>query len=591
MIGLGLVVALYAAVATAPAPAPQTDPVPTPSPAPAPDVTPAPAASPWTWSVNEEGVFRSWEDNADTANREDLMDGMNRLIGVVTRGGFETGAQLDIAFATPADRAVLTEDAVVPPPGATSSVFLADDADEGLEYAAVLEKKFLRWTGNFATVEVGDNYRAVGRGLALALVKNTELDIDTSLEGGAADLRFKGFELNGFTGWSNPQTISAAFSNHIRRDVRDLISGGRLSWSGPLELFVHGATYRFDKESPAQLILEGDVYYPKTASVGGGGFSLPDFGGGLGDLYVEGLSAVHDGEDLAGEDDRYDGWGGYAAANFYLGPVTLALEGKSYKNLELLNIRQNEGALVPYDYSTPPTLEKENLVNYQSTKAVNSNDVHGGKASVSFPLTRGFLGRVTWLRLDDLGHRIVEPSGNVIDENESINHGYVGVEKRGEGLFFQVTAGARNETRLEDPDVREVLVHADGDLLLPLYAGGSLELKALGYRQTEESARNGFKRTSDVTAFVASMRPLRWASVAVLVDTTTDERVTSGFGTRTGNLSDQAFGAVEISVEPTDNTVGRVFAGATQGGLKCSGGTCRVVPAFEGVRVEWLARF
>ena len=89
MIGLGLVAALYAAVATTPAP--QTDPVPTPTP------VDAPAALPWTWSVNEEGVFRSWEDNADTANREDLMDGMNRLIGVVTRGGFETGAQLDIA--------------------------------------------------------------------------------------------------------------------------------------------------------------------------------------------------------------------------------------------------------------------------------------------------------------------------------------------------------------------------------------------------------------------------------------------------------------------------------------------------------------
>lgn len=208
-----------------------------------------------------------------------------------------------------------------------------------------------------------------------------------------------------------------------------------------------------------------------------------------------------------------------------------------------------------------------------------------------FPLIRGFLGRVTWLRLDDLGHHAVEGSGNVVDENESINHGYVGLEKRGEGFFFQVTAGARNETRIAGSGEREVLIHADGDLLVPLYTGASLEMKALAYRQTEESARSDFERTSDVTAFVVSVRPFRWGSIAALLDTTTDDRVTSGFGTRKGNLSDQAFAAVEVSVEPTDNTVGRVFAGATQGGLKCSGGTCRVVPAFEGVRMEWLARF
>lgn len=598
MIRLALVAALFAASPAVSSANQSEDPAPeptaeaTPAPTSAPEPTPEPeepaTASPWTWSLNEEGVFRSWEDSAETLNREDRMDGMNRLIGVVTRGTFEVGAQLDIAFANPGDRAGLTVEALIPPPGWTTSLLLTDDTDDGLEYGVVLEKKFMRWSGGPATVELGDTYRALGRGLAIALVKNTELDIDTSLEGAVGELRLAAVEASAFAGWSNPQTISAAFSNQLRRDPRDLIMGGRLAWSGPVELFVHGARYRYDEEAPPQLLVEGDLFTLENGMVGGGGFSLPDFGSGLGDLYVEAVSVTLDGTGLEGA-GTHEGWGGYMASNFYLGSVTLTLEGKSYKNLELLNARQGDSAN-PYDYSTPPTLEKENVVNYNLAKAVNSNDVHGGKLSLSFPVWKGLLGRATYLRLDDLGHRS-EEFGGVVDENESIHHGYVGVEKRGEGYFFQVTGGARNETRLEDPDVREVLVHLDGDLLVPLYTGASLEMKGLGYRQTEKSARTGFERTNDVTSFVMSVRPLRWASIAFLVDTTTDERVTSGLGARPGNLSDQAFGAVELTVEPTDKTVARVFAGATQGGLKCSGGTCRVVPAFEGVRVEWLARF
>ena len=90
---------------------------------------------------------------------------------------------------------------------------------------------------------------------------------------------------------------------------------------------------------------------------------------------------------------------------------------------------------------------------------------------------------------------------------------------------------------------------------------------------------------------VGSVKPVRWASLAVLLDTTTDLRVLDGIGARPGNLSEYTFGGVELTVEPTTASSARLFAGATQGGLKCSGGTCRIVPAFEGLRLEWLARF
>lgn len=547
-------------------------------------------ASPWTWSLNEEGVARSWEDDEGTsARREDFADGMNRLYGVVTRGGVEAGLQIDIPFASPAHRAALTSPEMTPPPGATTGVLAYDEGSE-TEWAVVLEKKFLRWRTDRVTVEAGDAYRAVGRGLALSLVRNTELDIDTSLEGAVADATLGAFELSAWGGFSNPQTISTAFSNHTRRDSRDRIFGGRAAWAGPVTVFAHAGSFGFDAKVPGVLTVEGENVEARGAVLAGGGLTLPDFLSGLGDLHVEGLGLQVSAEDDAGERVEYDGWGAYAAANVYAGDVTVTLEGKSYRNLELLNVRAGEGAS-PYDYSTPPTLEKENIVDYNLAKAVNSVDVHGGKATVSVPVGGGFLGRVSYAHFEDLGHPAAESVGSA-DENEHIDHGMISIERRKESVFFQVTAGGREERRMKDPDVKEHLLHVDADLLLPLpWTRASIELKTLAYRQTETSGRSGFERTIDVTSSVGSIRPARWLSLAAIVDTTTDTRSTTGFGARQGNLSDYTFGAVEVTVEPTEQSAARVFVGATQGGLKCSGGTCRVVPAFEGVRVEWLARF
>jgi hypothetical protein len=35
----------------------------------------------------------------------------------------------------------------------------------------------------------------------------------------------------------------------------------------------------------------------------------------------------------------------------------------------------------------------------------------------------------------------------------------------------------------------------------------------------------------------------------------------------------------------------RVFGGRSKGGLKCSGGICRIFPDFEGVKLEATVRF
>ena len=570
----------------------------TPEPAPAP--APEPAAdtgSPWTWALHLEGVARSWEDNPLTqVQLENIVDGMQRFYGTAGRGAFEAGLQLDVAFAGPNDRAALVTPET-PPVGATSMVFfqteLDDDADSGdasaaaafaqdPAAAAVLEKKFLRWRGDAAFVEVGDTYRALGRGLLLALVKNTELDIDTSIEGANVEANFGAFEIGVWGGLSNPQTVSTAFPNHLARDARDTIYGGRMTARvGGVELFVHGNDLLVDPRVKAQSIFRGELLEVEKAEGAGGGFSVPDLAGKA-DVYVEAVGVDIHAKDGAGDAVRREGYAVYGVANAYVGGLTVTLEGKRYRLMELLNVRQSEGTASPYDYVTPPTLEKENVVNFNMAEAVNSNDIAGGRIAVSGNVGP-VLARVSYAQLEDQGH--LRPGFS--NGNERIHHLYGGVEKRASGWFVQGTVGTRYETRLAEPDKHDTMVHGDLDVLVPI---GSVpfEAKALAYRQLENSTTRDEEITIDAMSLTVSVRPVRWIALAGLLDTTTEERVV---GNAEGNLSRYTFGAAEITVEPTERSTMRLFVGATQGGLKCSGGTCRVIPAFEGVRLEWLARF
>ncbi len=601
---LAAAIGVASATATATATATDSDSpsVATPTPAATPAAA-APATPPsrWSFSLSEEGVLRSWQDDPSTRDNEQFLDGMNRLYLLGTRPHLELGLQGDVAVATPNDRAGLTGDRD-PPLGWTSSAWIPSDVS-----VLVLEKKFARARFDAVSVEVGDAYRALGRGLALSLVKNTELDIDTSIEGLSADVTAGPFSIAAWAGYSNPQTITTGFRNRIRRDPRDLLGGARVAaTAGPVELAAHASLLRIDPLAPGRTLVRGELLDLERADVVGGSISAPDLAGKA-DLYLEGNAALYSGQVEEAAADR-SGHGFYGALTGYLGGLTLQLEGKRYSNLEVLNVRQSETAVSPYDYSTPPTLEKENVVTRNVSEAVNSNDVTGGRLAASMAVGGG-IARLTYARFDDLGHRHELGPGSIRNGNERIDHLYGGFERRGaaaggEGRFYQVTAGVRFEKRMADPRGEhtaldrllpwrgddDAIAHADVDVLFP-WRGLDVEVKYLVYRQYETSVFSGDESRFDVHQLVASLRPWRRLALSALVDTTTDLRVLEGIGGREGNLSRYTFGALEVAVDPTDRSTIRAFAGATQGGLKCSGGTCRVIPAFEGARLEWLARF
>ena len=548
----------------------------------------SPPADPWSLSVSEEGSLRDWLDDPKTAGDQSFHDGMNRLYAVLAKGSVELGLQLDLALSDRNSSQTLTGTFTPKPPAWPELVVASTRAVRGTAYGVVVEKKFLHWKGEHADVRVGDSYRSVGRGMVLALIRNSPLDIDTSIDGAQAQLSTDAVDVAGWAGEANPQTISVQFPNRIGRDVRDHVGGGQLTAHAPFgDVSVFGNAIEADPHAPSVVLLQGDTFSVHHTAAGGASFSASNLGGTT-DVYLEADTARIEG--LGSTSSRtLSGEGYYASLTSYLPAFTLQIEGKRYYRMELLSFRESGTVPHVYDYSTPPTLEKEDIIDFHTTEAANSNDILGGRAIAS----RSFgseLVHLTYAHFEDHGE--ILNLGVTKNENARIQHVYGTVERRSAGHYWQATAGCRYETHLANPSEHDVQVHADADVLFPV-GGWSVEGKWLVYRQVEwlPSPLADTKQTSDVTSGIVSVRPNGWLSLALSIDTTDDPRSISGIGVRQGNLSKDAFGGVELAMQPSESSNVRLFAGATQGGLKCSGGTCGYVPAFSGVRLSWLARF
>ena len=66
----------------------------------------------------------------------------------------------------------------------------------------------------------------------------------------------------------------------------------------------------------------------------------------------------------------------------------------------------------------------------------------------------------------------------------------------------------------------------------------------------------------------------------------------TGGGTVSGSGdSKENFHAIEVKIKPVESVIVSLFYGAVRGGLRCSGGVCREVPAFDGFKGELAFQF
>ena len=444
----------------------------------------------------------------------------------------------------------------------------------------VVEKAYLQKRVGDVELTLGDTYASFGRGMALNIVKNTDIDVDSSIRGAKAVIRSGPLDVSLVSGLSNTQEISQDFPNMaLGRDVSHMVSGARVEHYGlgPFQAGVHGVVYAFGR--PGDLGMPQAVRYEQSldATVVGATVSLP---GALGvDWFAEADLFTYRAPELTGGEERLQGHAIYGAASLYPGKTVVLVEAKQTKDTELLNaFVTNEG----WELANVPTLEYERVITEDSAAAINSNDLTGVRVRVDHALVPAKLTpyvAVSVFRDEDLGGLHFNSSP------ENIAHAVTGLQWFEGRRVVQVNTGFRQDQREDADGGADKLAHLDAELHLPVGPHNALEL-AVGVKRFQWG--NNDQQQADFTEMENAIAWHQGEKLMLLLfqDWTNNPLIRSE-----GNLADQLYGALEVHYARTSATKVRAFYGAYKAGIRCSGGQCRSLPGFEGGRLSYETVF
>ncbi|HSN55932.1 MAG TPA: hypothetical protein VLT32_14765, partial [Candidatus Sulfomarinibacteraceae bacterium] len=241
-----------------------------------------------------------------------------------------------------------------------------------------------------------------------------------------------------------------------------------------------------------------------------------------------------------------DGWGRYASAALYLGPVSVLGEYKDYFNFA-------------YRYNLPPNAGR-------ADQSYDHDDVKGPRLMVSADIVAtGSIVHASYASFDS--HR--EPTSPGGTGGDAQIEWYAGLEQTVGPVYFQ---GSYFDRDWQDRGITER--HTIGDLHIGVGGGGEL---ILGWdERVEEAAYFGLSTTRTTLAY--SLSPHGTVSLRY------------AWEDRTGLERDEFWGA-EIEYLPTRRLAVTVFGGSDPGGLVCAGGQCRIEPRFKGVKGNLTWRF
>ncbi|MFN7142200.1 MAG: DUF6029 family protein [Myxococcota bacterium] len=451
-----------------------------------------------------------------------------------------------------------------------------------------LEKAWVEWRSPALTLTAGDSYLSFGRGMALNLVKNTDIDVDTSLRGLRGAARLGDWDVTVASGLSNPQQVALENPNiGIQPDVAHAVSGLRVDryGLGPVNLGAHGVLFQYARGYVAGQDGWGAYGRPIDAWVAGG--SVEALGVGGLDLFVEGDWYGYDAEEIPVE----TGHALYASAAAYPGKASILVEARKSKDAEWVNTFSDG-----YELASGPTLEYERVVTEDSAAAVNSNDIWGGRArvdlrfgSVEKEITLVPYASVAVFRDSDVGglHFNRAP--------ETIVHPVVGVQYIHHDLHVLANAGQRVDVR-DDLDGASLgadrLLHADVDLSVPI--GGNLSLEIAPALMRYQWGRNEQQQTdyTDFSNALALKVGTPWAFI-LYTDYSDNPliRSTGNLQGLFGDAGDSLYGALEVQWNASSATTVKAFYGAYRAGIRCAGGQCRNLPGFEGAKVSLTTAF
>ncbi len=453
-----------------------------------------------------------------------------------------------------------------------------------------LEKAWVEVRSPAVTFTAGDAYLSFGRGIALNTVKNTDIDVDTSLRGARGVGHFGAWDVTIASGLTNPQQVALENPNlSLQPDVAHAVSGLRLDryGLGAVNLGAHGVIFQYSRGYEEGKDGWRAYGQPVDAWVAGG--SVEALGVKGLDLYFEGDGFGYTAEEIPVK----AGYALYGSLAAYPGRASILVEGRRNKDTEWANTFSDN-----YELVSGPTLEYERVITEDSSAAVNSNDITGGRARIDLRfgnpekhVTLVPYASVAVFRDEDLSGLHFNRAG------ETILHPIAGVQYIHEELHVLATAGQRVDVRdpMDDGTAlgADRLLHADLDISVPL--GGNLSLELAPSLMRYQWGVNPQQQT-DFTDFSNTLALKVGAPWAFLIYTDySDNPLIQSTGNLEGTLFGDAgeflYGAAEVQWMPNSSTTLKAFYGAYRAGIRCAGGQCRQLPGFEGAKMSLTTTF
>ena len=509
-------------------------------------------AADWHWVLDDPQL-------EEPADREDVVDLRNRLNLRLRTGEWTFGLRLDVAWF----------------PSAPSSQYASDIRPEEM---------FVTWKGRRWTLTAGDDYLTLGRGLALSLRKFDEVGFATNLRGAHARLKLDQLEARLGVGLTNVVNVDSV-EEKLVPDPSDLVLLARVESDvlDPVTLGLHvvdierrhsdlrnaltGPLMSDDDDDPLQgRRFERTTVVGTTAELA---LEDVDVHAELGWLDNAETRATLTGDVPSGE----DGLGLYLGMTGTFDRWTGLLEAKHYDHWRVASTLHPEtadaqGVTQVFPYIAPPSLERIDQ------RVVNNTDVTGVHLRVDHAFSPTAKGK----------HILFVSGAWFMDapaEDEWTLLAYLGWEHTnasGDRLLLQT--GYRREEAPDAGLVRLGMWHLDFDWFKTVGDGVDLQLH---WTHEHRHKNVGAESIEDVyfegTFYLSINLPPAWSFTGQL-EYLTDEAT-----------EDSLFPGAFLQWKPDSASFVRLFVGRSKGGLKCSGGVCRIFPDFEGVKLETTLRF
>jgi hypothetical protein len=416
---------------------------------------------------------------------------------------------------------------------------------ERIDETEVTRRLFAVETERFR-VQAGDVSHVFGRGLALSVFEDEELNYDTRLEGAHAQAEHDLGKASAIAGSRNGDRFRGVFVEPRPIDLGEGPWGESRARVGASFVEAWGADANTDVR-------------PREQHAG----ALGEIVAGPATVYGELLERKFPGKDGVGALGK-PGRGAFVAAEVTAFGATLSGEYRDFFRFE-------------HRYHDPPTTLRQhpwtslNRVNGQVLADIPDDDVNG--RIVQLDWSRGGFTEVStsFARLDeDEGpDRFTEWFGSgktTWRERVHVNGGVAETELR---------LGTNHEERITG--VGETIVEVDEANSLTLQVEWAEVQTSNELTQSFDFARRFRERI-----FSASWGHSPWLSLTVTHEDTDEDDPAEARDDWTNILA-------ELAVASGHDVV--LSYGSERGGWKCTGGVCFFEPEFEGIKVKWVGRF